>query len=140
MKRWACGLVVLTVCGVLSQTEGPAGAQGSRTPTVKEVMERLHKGANSPLTTIRADLQADLPDWPEVQKAAKDFVTLGAALGKNNPPKGDRQSWARLTAQYLENAKALDAAAQRRDQKAALVAHSRLNESCKGCHSAHRPN
>jgi hypothetical protein len=141
MKRlaWVTGLLAL--CGLLNlATTGPAGAQGSKTPPIKEVMKKLHAGANSPLTTLRADLQDEQPDWPTVQRATREFVTLGAALGKNNPPKGDKQSWAKLTAQYLEHAKALDTAAQRKDKRAALAAHTRLNDSCKGCHTAHRPN
>jgi cytochrome c556 len=136
MKRWAWVAGVLGLLGVA----GLIGAQGNRTPSVKEVMGKLHKGANSPLTTVRADLQAKPPDWAEIQQAAKDFVTYWTALGKNNPPKGDKQSWAQLTSKYLENARALEAAAQKKDPKAALTAHTRLNDSCKSCHNAHRPN
>src|SRR5262249_54589160 len=140
MKRltWAGG--VLALLGVVSLLGGLAGAQGGRTVSIKDIMKKLHGGSNSPLTTIRADLQADPPDSPESQRAAKDFVTYGSALGKNNPPKGDKQSWDRLTSQYVENAKSLDAAAQRKDQKAALAAHTQLNNMCKNCHNVHRPN
>lgn len=138
MKRWIPGLILLALLTSVSLIGRPAGAQGGKVPTVKEIMGRLHKGANSPLTTIRADLQADAPDWPEIQRAAKNFVTLGAALGKNEPPQGDKQSWTRLTAQYLENSRFLEAAAQKQDKAGALAAHGRLNESCKGCHSVHR--
>jgi cytochrome c556 len=119
---------------------GSAGAQAGKTPSIKEIMGKLHKGANSPLTTVRADLQSDPPDWAEIQRATKDFVTFGEALGKNTPPKGDQKSWSKLAAQYLENAKALDVAARKKDQKGALAAHTRLNDSCKGCHNVHRPN
>jgi cytochrome c556 len=139
MKRLMAAGIVLALVIVGSLMTNPADAQKDRTPTVKEIMGKLHKGANAPLTTIRADLQMNPPDWKEIQQAAKDFVTFGEALTKNNPPKGDKKSWDKFAAQYVENAKALDKAAQGKDQKAALAAHTRLNDSCKSCHGLHRP-
>jgi hypothetical protein len=140
MKRLTGLLAGLALPVALSLATRPADAQGSKVPSVKEIMGRLHKGADSPLTKLRAELQDEQPDWALVQRGAMDFVTLGAALGKNAPPKGDKKSWAELSAKYLEQAKALDAAAQKKDKNAALAAHTRLNESCKDCHTAHRPN
>jgi hypothetical protein len=131
---------VLAGLALFVLTTGPAGGQGSKPPTIKEIMGKLHKGANSPLTTVRADLQAEQPDWAEIQRAAKNFVTFGTALTRNDPPKGDKQSWAKLTGGYLENARSLEAAAQRKNKVEAIAAHTRLNDSCKGCHSVHRPN
>jgi cytochrome c556 len=139
MKRLAYPLGGLTLLAVLAV--GPVGAQGGKTPpSVKEIMKRLHQGSGAPNVIIRMELQDEQPDWAAVQRLSMDFVTLGAALGKNNPPKGDRQSWGKVSAQYLEAAQAMNAAAQKKDKPAALAAHTRLNQVCKTCHDAHRPN
>lgn len=140
MKRGTYLVSGLGLLAAIIVSSSLAGAQAGKTPTIKEIMDKLHKGANSPLTTVRADLQAEATDWPEIQRQARSFVTLGAALGKNTAPRGEAASWTKLTAQYLDNAKALDTAAQKKDKAGAIAAHTRLNDSCKGCHNLHRPN
>lgn len=134
MKRLACLLAGFSLAAVT------IGAQEGKPPTVKEIMRRLHKDSACPNVIVRTELQDAQPDWAKVQGLAMDFVTLGTALGKNDPPRGERKSWTRLSGEYLDLAKTLDLAAQKKDRGAALAAHERLNKSCKGCHDAHRPN
>src|SRR5689334_23092560 len=83
-------------------------AQDEKTPTIKEVMTRLHKGARSPLAQLKAQLKQARPPWKQVQDETKDFVILGASLAKNEPPKGDPASWKKLADAYFDNAKTLD--------------------------------
>jgi len=137
MKRLANGLGVLaaTALGLTALFTGPAAAKD---PTIKEVMARLHKGANCPLILVKKELQGAQVDWDDVQKTSKEFVVLGGALAKNNPPRGARDSWTKLTRQYLEAAQALDAAAKKKDKTAALAAQAKLAGSCASCHKAHR--
>jgi cytochrome c556 len=66
-------------------------------------------------------------------------VELATALCKNQPPKGDRASWDKLTKQYLENAKKLNDAAAEHDRAAALAVRAKLGGSCTACHRFHRP-
>jgi cytochrome c556 len=127
-----CGLVLLAV---LSLLVGPVPAKD---PTIKEIMNKAHKGGNSILTSVGNELRGSDPDWDDVQNQTKDLVKLGTALGKNNPPAGEKESWQRLTAEYLTNAKALDAAAQKKDKAGAQAAYKKLTTSCKTCHQAHR--
>jgi hypothetical protein len=115
-----------------------AGAADESTPSIKQVMVKLHKGASSPLAQLKTDLGASTPDWDKIQKSSKDFVILGAALAKNTPSKGDKQSWAKLSDLYFEDAKTLDNAAKNHDLAAAKAAHQRLQASCKSCHGAHK--
>jgi cytochrome c556 len=63
---------------------------------------------------------------------------LSKALGKNDPPKGDKKSWEKLTKDYLTNAEALQKAAADKDSKAAASSQMKLQNSCKSCHGAHR--
>jgi cytochrome c556 len=115
-----------------------AGAADESTPSIKQVMVKLHKGASSPLAQLKTDLGASAPDWDKIQKSSKDFVILGAALAKNTPSKGEKESWVKLSDLYFEDAKALDSAAKNHDLAAAKAAHQRLAASCKSCHGAHK--
>jgi cytochrome c556 len=117
---------------------GRADADNEETPSIKQVMVKLHKGASSPLGKLKGELKGQNPDWDTIQKQAKDFVILGAALAKNEPAKGDPASWKKLSDGYFQDAKALDDAAQAKDLAAAQAAHGRLSASCKGCHSVHK--
>ena len=108
------------------------------TPTIKEVMNTLHKGASSPLALLKGQLRRDSPDWATIQKETKDFVILGASLAKNDPPKGDKGSWKTLADGYFADAKALDDAANAKNLAAAQAAHKKLATSCKACHGAHK--
>jgi hypothetical protein len=133
MTRWT---TVATVLGLLAVAA--AGAQDKKTPTIKQVMEKLHKGANPPIANLRKALQAEEPDWSAIQKTTKDFVILGAALAKNNPPRGDKESWAKLARQYFTAAKAMDDAAEQKDKPATLAARAKLAGSCMACHRVHK--
>jgi len=135
MKRLVCGAgVVLTVlmAAVL------AGAQDEKSPSIKDVMNKLHKGANAPLGKIGKALKTESPAWKDIQNSTKDFVILGASLAKNDPPKGEKASWKKLADTYFADAKALDDAAKSENKQAALAAHGKLAASCKSCHTAHK--
>jgi cytochrome c553 len=138
MKRLACVSSVLALVGGAALALLPREA-AAKDPTVKEIMGKLHKGASAPLGLVKRDLQDDNPNWPEIQRLTHEFVVLGAALGKNPPPKGDKDSWAKLARQYFDDAKAMDDAAQRKDKAGSLAAQGRLAGSCAACHKAHRP-
>lgn len=115
-----------------------AGAAEEATPSIKQAMAKLNKGPKSPLATLKTDLAASSPDWDNIQKLSKDFVTLSKAMTKNTPAKGDKASWSKLSGRYFEDAKALASAAKNQDLAAAKSAHQRLATSCKACHSVHK--
>jgi hypothetical protein len=138
MKRLVALACVAAVLAAAVLATGPAGAQGDKAPTVKEIMGKAHKGPNSVIATLGKELRADDPDWADIQKHTKELVTLGSGLAKNEPPKGEKASWQKLTQGYVTTARDLDAAAQRKDKNAATAAHKKLTGSCTGCHNAHR--
>src|SRR3954454_12369739 len=138
MRKWiVLGAVAVVVTSLAYQQSSQAGAQ-AESPTIKDVMNKLHKGANSPLTQLKGDLAAPSPDWDAIQKKTKDFVILGASLAKNDPPKGDKASWKSLSESYFADAKALDDAASAKNKAAAQAAHKKLSASCKSCHGVHK--
>jgi cytochrome c556 len=137
MRKWIVLGAVALVVSSLAYRASQAGAE-PETPTIKHVMNKLHKGANSPLSQLKGELAAPSPDWEKIQKTTKDFVILGAALAKNDPPKGDKESWKTLSDHYFAEAKVLDDAAHAKDQAAAQAAQKKLSASCKACHTPHK--
>jgi hypothetical protein len=114
-------------------TEGTATS-----PSIKEIMTKLTKGPNSLTPVIGDELETENPPWATIQTQTKEFVQLAAAMGKNDPPKGHKSSWEKLTSAYAEWAADLDEAAQAKNKDAALEAHGKLAGSCMACHREHR--
>lgn len=128
MKRIACGLSMLAVAAVA----------GAADLTIKDVMGKAHKGAGALLPTLGKGLRSDSPSWEEIQKQTKELVELGEALGKNDPPKGAKPSWEKFTKNYVQLAKDLQSAAEKKNTQDARSAHAKLVGSCKACHNAHK--
>lgn len=131
---------LLTVLAALLGWTGGTDAQAGKVPTVKEVMAKVNKGPNSLCPTLGKAIKADTPNWEEIQKETKAFLTFAEALTRNDPPRGDRASWDKLTKAYLQNVKELDDAVQKKDKAAATAAHGKVahSASCNNCHKAHR--
>jgi hypothetical protein len=136
-KLFGLGSVLALLIGLA----GALDAQDAKPPTIKEIMGKLNKGPNSLCPSIGKDLRADEPKWDDIQKEAKEFATFAEELPKRNPPRGDKANWEKLAKAYAENAKGLDAAAQKKDKPAAQAVHRRLADmkNCNACHDAHRP-
>jgi hypothetical protein len=117
-----------------SEASGPIGDS----PTTKQIMGKLTKGPGSLTPVIGKELEADTPLWETIQPQTKEYARLAAAMGKNDPPKGSKESWTKLSSAFADSAAALDKAAQARNRDAALDAHGQLAGSCRECHTAHR--
>jgi hypothetical protein len=116
---------------------GAGAAAGARSP-IKDIMGKLTKGPNSLTPVLGKALRAEPPAWEAIQAQTREFARLAADLGRHEPPKGSKESWAQRTSAYAESATALDRAAQAKDRDAALLAHGRLANSCMACHRDHR--
>ena len=136
MTRFAYRFGMPAVVGLLALAGGLAVA--AKTPTIKEIMAKLHRGPRCLRTVIARDLKAADPDWGEIEKETREFVKLVGELRKKSPPVGTKESWEQLTQVFLDNAKAMASAAQKHDKPAALRAHARMG-NCKTCHDAHKP-
>jgi cytochrome c556 len=84
-------------------------------------------------------LKAKNPDWPEVKKQTKDWVAMADTLGKQKPPRGSDESWKTQTTKYLGLVKDVDAAAEKKDLDGMKKGLGIINNSCRGCHTQHRP-
>jgi cytochrome c556 len=132
---WLAALLALTALPALR----PAGAGTADAPTVKEIMKK----ANSPTgvyANLGQDLKDDSPTWADIQQEAKDLAGLASQLRQATPPRGDKDSWSRLTKAYADSAKSLQEATAKMDQDAARTAWSKMGgDTCKSCHKVHRP-
>jgi cytochrome c556 len=131
-------LAVLLMASLVAATAGPSA--DDETPTIKKVMQTLHKGKTSPLNTVKTALKGDSPDWTKVQKEAKLFATFGAALPKNDPPRGDKASFEKFAKSYASAGEALESSAKKEDLKGSRDAFNKISTSCMPCHKDHRPN
>jgi hypothetical protein len=86
---------------------------------------------------IGDELKAAAPPWETIQPQTQEYLKLTTDLAKEEPRRGTKESWAKLTAGYTEAAAALDKAAQEKNKDAALAAHQALGTLCNGCHQAH---
>lgn len=136
MKRLM--LVGMVVALLAAWSVSSVTADETKTPTIKTIMKKLHGGRNSLLRQVDRELKAEQPNWIKLQKQSQQFATLGAELVKNEPRRGSKESWEKLSQLYCDNAKAFDDAAQKHDQTAATSAVRKLTQSCMGCHRAHR--
>ena len=131
-------LAVFMVAGLVAATAGSSSDE--ETPSIKKVMQTLHKGKTSPLNTVKTALKGDSPDWTKVQKEAKLFATYGAALPKNDPPRGDKESYEKLAKACASAGEALESSAKKEDLKGARDAFKEISNLCAACNKDHRPN
>jgi len=93
--------------------------------TIKEVMEKAHKGKESPVQTVIAG-KAD-------EKMLKEFLGYYKAMGDEKPPKGTEADWKKRTAALVDATQALI------DKKPNAQAAFKTAVDCKACHTAHKP-
>jgi hypothetical protein len=117
-----------------AEASGPLGDS----PTNKQIMSKLSRGPNSLTPVIGKELEADPPAWDTIVPQTQEYARLAAAMGKNEPTKGTKESWIKLSTAFADSAVALNKAAQAKDRDAALEAHGQIQGSCMQCHTAHR--
>ena len=101
-------------------------------------MVKLTKGPNSLTPVIGKGLNEAQPPWETLQPQTKEYAQLASEMGKYDPPRGSKESWAKQTSAYAEMATEMDRATQAKDKDAALAAHTQITNSCMACHREHR--
>jgi cytochrome c556 len=133
MSKWAGLAAAVAVCGLVGLS---AGAYPDA--SIHDVMEQAHKPTKGLRALIGTEVAKPKPDWTEVQKMSKEYVMLAAALGKNDPPKGDKLSWKKMTSGFESAVKALDVAAGKKDANGVKAASKKIGDACMPCHKLHR--
>ncbi len=141
MKPLFCMGVVLAVLVMAGLASGPVGASSDEeTPSIKKVMKKLNSGKNAAVNKVKAALKGDSPDWSAVQEQSKIIATLTSALPKNDPPRGDKESYDKLAKAFASAGKTLDESAKKEDLDGSRDAMKKISSSCMPCHKSHRPN
>jgi len=130
----ALGLIAMMATYGAANTAGAADTAEDKVPDISAIMTKSFKGKDSLSKSVGADAKGEM--WEDAQKLAKEWSDLGAALGKNKPPKGESKSWDELTKKFADNTKAIYDAADKKDAKAISKALSSFD--CKTCHTAHK--
>jgi cytochrome c556 len=131
----------MTMAGVvalLGLVVGIAGAFDDSSPSIKVAMGKLHKGGTAALPSLKKALGAPSPDWKGIQTTSKLVSDLSAAITEQDPPKGDKANYAKLSKAYADEAKKLKEAADAEDAAQAKKSLGKLNSTCKTCHTAHK--
>jgi hypothetical protein len=135
MKSWfmraafmAAAFVTLAVYGVSDAADNP---------DIETIMKKVNSGKGLH-KSLANDLKETKIDWDAATKKSKDYYDLVSSLGKNEPPKGEKKSWEKLTKEYTANAKALNDACEKKDKSAAVSTQGKISKSCKTCHDAHK--
>ncbi len=137
MKRFvslsllALGLIagVLAGFGIIHAADKPK--------SIKEVMKLVHN-EDGIRDTISESLAKKPADWATVSTKSKEWVDAATDMTKGKPKKGSAESWKKLSTKWLNDAKALHTASEKKDLKAAQTALKSLGTSCKACHTAHK--
>jgi cytochrome c556 len=137
---WRAWCTAACVAAVLAVVTGSPTTADEKTdaPSVKDIMTKAHKGADSLLGKLKSEVKEGEPDWPTVQKQTKELIRLGDSLAKAKPPRGDDESWKDNTAGYQAAVKKLDTAAADKNQEATQGSLNRLATTCVKCHKAHK--
>ncbi len=133
--RWVLAALLCVAGGAAL----PALGQKDDAPTIRDIMGKLNRGPNSLTPSLAKDLRDAEPDWELIQESTAEYVELTRGLGKHTPPKGDKASWQRLAKAYADDARALDAAAKKKDKRGTAAVLDRINKACAACHKVHRP-
>src|SRR5947209_6183003 len=82
---------------VMSGPGGPGDGPGSN-PVIKEAMVKIGRGPGSLSSQLNQELKQTPPPWDAIGPQAHEVATLAASIVKEEPTRGDKDSWARLSA------------------------------------------
>src|SRR5262249_40117069 len=104
---------------------------------IGEIMKKAHAGDDALKAAVTKGVKEK--DFESAGTAMKAWVALSSQLGSFDPPKGEKESWAKLTKKYAADVKALSKAVDDKDAKEAGAKLKAINTGCAGCHTEHRP-
>jgi cytochrome c556 len=126
---------ILALAGVLGfWSLGSAMTWGD---PIEDIMEKAFKKGGLK-SQISSEIDKDAPNWSAVIKKTHDLSQCCSQLGQQSPPKGDKESWKKLTETLAGDVKKMEDSAAKKDQAQAKATLSKINRSCKTCHDAHR--
>jgi mono/diheme cytochrome c family protein len=105
-------------------------------------MTKVGKGPQALQGSLGAALKQSEPAWDTIQPKTQEYAQLTSELGKLEPVKGTKDSWAKLTLAFADSAAEFEHAAQAKDKNKdkdkTKEALDSLGGSCMACHREHR--
>ena len=98
----------------------------------KTMMQKTHKGNDSPIGKISAQLKADTPDWIELTKQTKELNAMAKFLGAYEVSDSG-------VTPYRKGVTALESAVSKKDKPSAVEARKVFLQSCSNCHYCYAP-
>ena len=106
--------------------------------STRAIMGKIGKGPQALQGKLGKELKGDAPPWDALQAQTTEYVALASALAKNEPRRGSKESWTKLSTAFAESASALDQAVRSKNRDAAMAAHAALGNACMSCHQQHK--
>src|SRR5262245_47570957 len=85
-----------------------AGPQSASNPKLKAIMTKIGKGPQSLQDSLKGALSQSQPAWETIEPMTKEYAALTSQLGTYDPPRGTKDSWAKLTQAFSESAAELN--------------------------------
>lgn len=104
---------------------------------IEDVMKKAFK-KNGFRDSVNNELKKDSINWDTVKKASGDWVKLTEKLGKASPPKGNGDSWKKLSDEHYKTVKELADAVEKKDKAKVTKALDTMKKACETCHNIHR--
>ena len=131
----SAGLLALAVVASGLQAEDK-DKKDEKPKDVKAIMKKAHAGDEAFKAVVTG--AAKEKEYAKAATALKAWVVLSGHLGDFDPPKGEKDSWTKLSKKYAADVKALSKAVDDKDDKAIAAALKTINTSCGSCHKAHK--
>jgi hypothetical protein len=133
-------LMKVTIAGLLGlgamilSYDSTSTAADEKAPDLSTIMRRSFKDKDN----LKVSISTAAKDgkWDDATKLAKEWTTLGAAISKNKPPKGEAKSWEEQCMKFSDNTKAILKACEDKDAKAVQKGIGGFN--CGACHKPHK--
>jgi len=108
--------------------------------TIADIMRSVNQptGVHGDLLKSLKEEPADRHQWHRVRADAALIAEAAQLLEKHDPPRGKHDQWLEQCRAFGLSAKAVVAAADRRDYQTALSSSMALKTRCAACHDRHR--
>ncbi len=135
-KSWIVAVAVAAMIPVGAVAFATFDDEKYETETIMKNVFNKKSGKFS--SVLKKQVEASPTDWEAIQKTTEEINKYGKVLSKNDPEKGSKESWKKLSEKFGENTKALDDAADAKDLDKVKASQKAIGGSCKACHDAHR--
>jgi Cytochrome C' len=101
-------------------------------------MTKVGRGPQALQGSLGDALKQGEPAWDTIQPKTQEYAQLASKMGKLEPVKGTKDSWAKFTLAFADSATELEHAAQAKDKNKTKEALDSMGGSCMACHREHR--